>query len=160
MFKFETERIIETPVRVVWEVVSDVVGYADAAPGLSRAEIVAGSGEGMQRRCYDASGRGWSETCTLWDEEGHRYAFEVDTATYPFPLNPLIKRFEGTWSVEPAAGATRIIMRFVAEPRYGVLGQTALWLLGRRFKRETEGIFDNWEKTIRVRLQIHAHEAK
>jgi len=80
MLTLETARIVEAPTDIVWDVVSDVTGYADAVPGLSRAEVVAGSGEGMQRRCYDAGGRGWSETCTLW-EEGHRYAFKVDTST-------------------------------------------------------------------------------
>lgn len=81
---------VEAPQEAAWEVVSDVAGFGDVAPNLSRAEVLEGTGEGMQRRCYDKGGRGWDEVCTLW-EEGRRYEMRVRTETYPFPLRQMFR---------------------------------------------------------------------
>ena len=71
-------RIVPLEPEVAWQVMIDHEGYADVAYNLSKVEVVSGRGLGMCRRCYDTSGRGWGETCTLW-EEGRAYAFSVDT---------------------------------------------------------------------------------
>jgi ribosome-associated toxin RatA of RatAB toxin-antitoxin module len=102
-------RSVQASPDVAWEVVSDVGGFGDVAPNLSRAEVLEGQGQGMVRRCYDARGRGWSEDCTLW-EEGHRYEMRVRTETYPFPLRQLFRDFRGTWEVEPSAEGTLVSM--------------------------------------------------
>lgn len=41
-------RPVAGPVEVAWEVVSDMAAFGDAAPGLSKAEVVEGHGEGME----------------------------------------------------------------------------------------------------------------
>lgn len=93
-------RAVSAPAAVAWEVVSDMSAFGEAAPGLSRTEVVSGAGEGMRRRCYDARGRGWDEVCTVWDE-GRRYSMRVKTETYPFPLRQMFRGFAGAWAVEP-----------------------------------------------------------
>lgn len=138
-----------------WAVVSDVVGYAEHAPSLSRAEVVEGAGEGMVRRCYDGRGRGWSETCTLW-EAGRSYRMQVDTSTYPFPLRQLIREFEGTWSVTPDGGGARVEMRFDAQPRLGPVGRLALRAIRRRGMRECEATLDGFERAMAERRRVAA----
>lgn len=76
---------VDAPVSAVWPLLTDHDLYGRLAPNLSRVEVVHGDGDGMQRRCYNTGGRGWNETCTLWDD-GHEFAVEVDTADYPYPL--------------------------------------------------------------------------
>ena len=142
---FETERFVAVPVARAWAVVADVVGYADAAPNLTRAVIEAGEGLGMRRRCWDTAGRTWTEQCVLY-EEGRRYAMAVDSADYPFPMRAM----EGTWSVEPAGSGTLIRMRFEYEPQGGALGRLAMRALRPQFRRLTETLFDNWATQMGV----------
>jgi hypothetical protein len=85
---FETSRFVAAPRQRVWEVVGDVAGIATHAPGLSKSEVMAGEAEGMIRRCYNRAGKGWNETCTVW-QPGHRYTMEVDTSDYPYPLRAM-----------------------------------------------------------------------
>ncbi len=142
---FEIERLVDAPVTKAWPVVSDVVGYADVAPNLSRAEVVSGEGQGMVRRCYDTKGKGWNETCSLW-EEGYRYQMVVDTAApdYPYPM----KAMQGAWSVEPAGDATRIRMRFEYTLKGGPLGKLMGFLMRPVFAKVCNELLDNWEKKI------------
>jgi hypothetical protein len=138
------ERTIAAPAAATWEAVADVAAYAQAASSLSRVEV-SGSGEGLRRRCYNARGQSWDERCTLW-EEGRRYRMEVDTTSYPAPLRQLLRSFSGTWSVEPAAGGSRVMVAFDAVPRLGPLGRTVVRLMGRRARNELEGILDTYER--------------
>ena len=145
MAVYEVRREVAAPPADVWRTVRDVVGYAEVAPNLSRAEIVAGSGEGMIRRCTNTRGGSWSERCTLWDEDARRYRFDVDTSNYPYPF----ARMAGTWSVENAPRGAAIGMRFEYEPKYGVLGRLADKLvIRRRFASISERLLDNWEQAI------------
>ena len=149
-------RHVDAPAEVVWPVVADHVGYADAAPNLSKVEVLEGRGLGMRRRCHDARGRGWSETCTLW-EEGSRYRFEVDTAApdYPYPLDSL----SGTWAVEPAGGGSVVSMRFDFEPRYGLLGRALAFAIRPEIRYTVRRLFDNWEREIARRHGVYRPEA-
>ena len=142
------ERTIAAPVTAVWEAVSDVSGYADAAPSLSRVEV-SGSGEQLGRRCYNARGQSWDERCTLW-QEGRRFRMEVDVRTYPAPLRQLLRSFSGTWSVDEAAGGARLTMAFEAVPRFGALGRGVLRLMGRRARAELDEILDTYERAART----------
>ncbi len=98
----------------------------------------------MRRRCFDHRGRGWSETCTLW-EEGRRYSMQADTADYPYPL----KKMQGTWAVEDIPGGTLIKMRFEYEPKYGLIGKIMDRLVIRRaFQDLCAKLLINWEERI------------
>jgi ribosome-associated toxin RatA of RatAB toxin-antitoxin module len=136
----EFERTVSAPRERVWAVMSDHEGFGEAAPNLSRVEVTEGDGLGMKRRCYDAKGRGWAETCTLW-EEGRSYAFEVDTSDYPYPFS----RMAGTWGAEPAATGTRITMRYEYELRRSVLGKLIDPIVRLSFRRACARILDRWE---------------
>jgi ribosome-associated toxin RatA of RatAB toxin-antitoxin module len=123
------DRVVQARPDLVWAVVADVALYAQLATGLSHVEILEGDGQGLRRRCYDTRGRGWNETCTVW-EPGRRFQMRVDTASYPFPLRLLLRSFQGTWSVDPAPEGARITVGFDAEPRLGPLGRLALRAMG------------------------------
>jgi ribosome-associated toxin RatA of RatAB toxin-antitoxin module len=138
--QIEFERTVNAPRERVWAVISDHEGFGEAAPSLSHVEVVEGEGFGMRRRCYNAKGRGWSETCTLW-EDGHRYAFEVDTSDYPYPFS----RMAGTWGAEPAATGTRITMLYEYEYRRPILGRLLDPFVRLSFRRVCERILDRWE---------------
>jgi Polyketide cyclase / dehydrase and lipid transport len=148
MPSFVADRVVQTPANLVWAVVADLAGYARIAPGLSHVEILGGDREGLRRRCYDARGRGWNEVCTLW-EPGHRYQMRVDTTSYPFPLRQLLRAFQGTWSVDPVPGGTRITVRFDAQPRLGLLGRLALRTMGGKAHRDLTQLLNNYEQVIR-----------
>ena len=57
MHRFAMERCVEAPADLVWAVISDVVGYAEVAPNLSRAEILEGEGSaaGLQECPFSCS---------------------------------------------------------------------------------------------------------
>ncbi len=146
MSVFEASRAIAAPRARVWEAVSDVLGYAEVAPNISRVEHVSGSGEGMVRRCYDKAGRGWGEVCDLW-QEGQVYSMRVDTSApdYPYPFMAL----RGTWRVVDDPADARIEMRFEYRMKWGLLGRLmAGLLLEPQFKRVCRELLDNWERAI------------
>ena len=149
MPSFVADRVVAAPADLAWAVVADLAGYARIAPGLSHVEILGGDGQGLRRRCYDTRGRGWNETCTLW-EPGHRFQMRVDTASYPFPLRQLLRGFQGTWSVDAVPGGTRITVQFDAEPRLGLLGRLALRAMGGKADRDLSQLLDNYEQAIRT----------
>jgi hypothetical protein len=142
--RFKFRRSIAASCEQVWPVIADHEGYADVADNLSRVEVVAGQGLGMARRCYDNKGRGWNETCVLWDE-GRTYSFEVDTSDYPFPL----REVRGTWGVEPADGGSVITMTFDIVAQYGAPGRLVMGLALRlMFSSLCERLLDKWQARI------------
>jgi ribosome-associated toxin RatA of RatAB toxin-antitoxin module len=150
MPSFVADRVVQAPADLVWAVVADVAGYAEVAPGLSHVEFLEGDGQGLRRRCYDVRGRGWNETCTLW-EPGHRYRMQVDTASYPFPLRQLLRSFQGSWSVDPVPEGALITVGFHAEPRLGPLGRLAMRAMGGKADRDLTQLLDNYEHAIGAR---------
>ena len=148
MKSLEFSRQMKAPTAIAWAVVSDVAGFGDVAPNLSRAEVLSGAGEGMQRRCYDSRGRGWDEDCTLW-EEGRRYEMRVRTETYPFMLRQMFRGFRGRWEVEPAEEGALVRMGYEVEPSR--LGEVLWFAIGRVFERQCERLLDNWQLEIEAR---------
>lgn len=141
---FKIERLIDAPADVVWSIISDVEGYAEIAPNLSKAKIVSGEGAGMQRQCWDTRGGTWREDCVLW-EEGHRYSMVVDTSDYPYPFT----KMQGTWGMEEQSNGVLVTMQFDYQPKYGPLG----WLMDQfyikpAFRRICKKLMDNWEAEI------------
>lgn len=147
MPQLKFERLVHAPTDTVWQVISDVVGYAEVAPNLSKAEIVSGHGEGMRRRCWDTRGGTWTEQCVLW-EEGRRYSMVVDTSDYPYPFSQL----QGTWGLEERPDGVLITMRFDAVPKYGPIGWLMAQVMKPAFRRVGEQLLDNWAEQISARL--------
>ena len=143
MSVFEISRQVHAPRRLVWPVIADVEHYADFAPNLSSAHVVEGSGLGMTRSCSNLDGQPWKEECVLW-EEGHRYAFRVDTSDYPYPL----RKMQGTWTVEEAGESSVVSMRFEYEMKFGLIGRAIAPFLRPVFKRTCVELLDNWERKI------------
>lgn len=109
----QASRMVAAAPERVWPLVSDHRLYGRLAPNLASVEVLSQPGQPLRRRCVDRAGRSWEETCTLWDG-GYRFAVEVDTTGYPYPLT----RLRGLWQVDPAPAGSRITMRFAyrAEP--------------------------------------------
>ena len=141
----EVERPVSAEPERTWAVVGDVAGYADHVRGLSESIVVAGTGPDQLRRCTDTRGRSWDEACVAY-EPGRLVSMQVDVSSYPIDLRLMLRAFEGTWEVEPAAEGSTIRMRFKAEPRRG-LG----WMVKRlavRSLAELEAILDSYEAAL------------
>ncbi len=157
MAQMQVERRVAAPKSMVWSVVSDVADYARVAPNLSKVEILAGTGRGMRRRCYDLKGRGWNERCILW-EDNRVFSFEVDTKApdYPYPFLKL----QGTWEVAEIPGepnSSLIRMTFDSQLKYGIFGRWILDpLMKPAFVKICEELFDNWENLIQQAVQAQA----
>ena len=138
------ERIVQAPHWEVWKHISDVGNYEHVTgPGISRVDILEGSGEGMIRECADPQGNSWEEVCTIW-EEGHRFKFEVNTQRedYAYPL----KSLSGTWSVEELGPTTsKMVMQFDFEFTNPFLSGFFLpWAL-KQAREDMDYIMDNWQ---------------
>lgn len=112
----KSSRTIDAPLSIVWKIISDLNTYHQHTDTLSETIVISGEGRGATRRCVDASGSTWEETCTVWEPE-QRYVVEVDVSTYPTKYRMLFRTFKGTWTVEPADGGTRATIRVEAELR-------------------------------------------
>lgn len=112
----EASRVIHAPLSLVWGIVSDLDSYHQHTEILTETTVISGESQGAVRRCVDASGNDWLETCTTWDEE-RRYVMDVDVSTYPARYRMLFRSFKGTWSVEPDDDRTRVTIRFEADLR-------------------------------------------
>ncbi len=141
--RIDVEHPVAAPASSVWPLLTDHELYGRLAPNLSRVEVLDGEGEGMRRRCTDTRGRGWDETCTMW-EEGHAFAVEVDTSDYPYPLTTM----RGRWAVEPRGAGSVISMRFEFTPRAGLVGGVfAIAMLG-AFRPVLHRIVRGWERQL------------
>ena len=140
---FEAERYVHTTRERAWEVVSDVANLGDHAPNLSKTEVLDGAGEGMVRRCYNKSGSGWNERCTLW-QPGYRYMMEVDTSDYPYPLS----KMRGTWEVKERSGGALIHLRYDYEMKHGPVGAVLAALMRPVFARACQKMLDSYERGI------------
>jgi ribosome-associated toxin RatA of RatAB toxin-antitoxin module len=150
MTQITTSRSVDVPAAVAWDVVTDHELYGEVAPNLSSVAVVHGEGEGMVRRCVDADGNEWTETCTRWDE-GRGFAVAVDVAESPFHRR-LFTRFEGEWRVEERPGGALVTIEFDFDPRFGPLGVLVSWYVEYRARTLVEAILEAWaaEMTSRV----------
>ncbi|MCP4327376.1 MAG: SRPBCC family protein [Alphaproteobacteria bacterium] len=132
----------------VWQVMRDQKCYADVADNLSKAEIIAGQGEGMVRQCTDTAGRSWRETCSRW-EEGQGFAFRVHTeaADYPYP----IARMTGEWTLSPTKRGTRISMTFGIQAKSGFTGRLIFNVMAASFPRICDRLLRNWTRVMEDR---------
>lgn len=149
MPRITRERTIDAPVAVVWDVVVDHELYGDVAPNLSTVEVVEGEAAGMVRRCVDADGNEWTESCTRW-EDGRAFAVAVDVEDSDFHRR-LFTRFEGEWRVTEGPEGVVVTVAFDFDPRYGPLGVLVSKYLAYRAPPVVERIFDGWEAEIAAR---------
>jgi carbon monoxide dehydrogenase subunit G len=146
----ERRRRIEAPPDLVWDVMTDPDVYARVAPNLASVEIVSGDGEGMVRRCVDADGNVWTESCTRW-ADGHEFAVAVDVADSDFHRR-LFTRFEGRWALSTDGDGGVVTVAFEYDPRYGPLGTLVSKYVAYRAPPLIEAIFDGWEAEVEARL--------
>jgi ribosome-associated toxin RatA of RatAB toxin-antitoxin module len=148
MYTMTIDRIVNAPANIVWDVISDIERYADYAPNLSKA-VKTSSGITPTRTCWDTNGGTWNEACVLWDE-GHEYAFIVDTSSYPYPYAYV----KGTWGLETVSDGVRVYMHFAYAPEQGgVLGWLVHLSTKRLFQPIVDELMDNWESEIMSRTQ-------
>lgn len=146
----EYERKINAPADVVWAVMSDVANYHQYATNLSRIDML--DNDTRARRCYDNKGKGWNESCVLWQAQ-HVYSYVVDTSVpdYPYPL----KSLQGTWRMEPQADGVLVKMQFEVTPQ-ALMGKMMLWVGARSFQKGMVDLMDQWEAEMlkRAALQV------
>lgn len=147
----EVARDSDLPVEAIWPIVADLDGYAAHVPTLSSTRVIDGARDGARRRCVDARGRDWEETCVLW-EQGRRYTVEVDVSTYPPDLRAVFRSFRGTWDVVPRPdGGSTIRIRFDGDVRGGRAGAALVKRMAARATRDLEATLDSYERTARDR---------
>lgn len=106
-------------------------------------ELTTTNGPDLARRCTDRKNRGWSESCTLWDD-GRRFAVAVDT-DYPYPLQTM----RGSWSVDTLAPArSRLGMTFVLQPRPGLRSLLFVWAMHAAFPIAHRRILRGWTDAL------------
>jgi len=131
---------VDAPAERAWAVVTDHELYGRLAPNLGRVEVTTTNGPDLARRCTNRRGRGWRESCTLWDD-GRRFAVAVDTSDYPYPLQVM----KGSWSVDPIAAArSRLGMTFLFQPRPGLRGRLFVWVMHAAFPVVLPRILRGW----------------
>lgn len=142
--RIHVEHVIDAASDHVWPLLTDHDLYGRLAPNLSRVEVLGGAGVGMQRRCYDTLGRGWSERCVLWDE-GSRFAVDVDTSDYPYPLDVM----RGSWGVERLGTDRSIVtMDFELVPRRGLAGALFVIVMLAGFRPVLTRIVRGWQRSL------------
>lgn len=127
----------------VWPLLTDHDLYGRLAPNLTKVEVISAPGQTLRRRCTSGSGQGWEETCTLWDE-GHRFAVEVDTSDYPYPLAEM----HGLWQVDPGPAGSSATMRFGFRAKPTVAGGLFALAAGPVFKMVLNRIFKGWQSEL------------
>jgi len=155
MYTLNTERLIQAPADIIWDVISDVERYADYASNLSKA-IKTSDGQTPTRRCYDTQGRSWDEACVLW-KEGEVYSYVVDTSApdYPYPFSQL----KGTWGIKQQANGNCVWMRFDYTPKPPlILGWLVHKSVQRMFGSVVDDLMGNWAAEIMKRTGQRKHQ--
>lgn len=131
--------VLDQPVDVVWNIVSDLRQSANYVPGVERVEIQGAQSEGVgaRRRVYKTDGPWLDETVSQWREgegislrlhHGELAPFPFIEASFDYRLQPL------------SASATAVHLSLGYRPRYGVLG----------------ALLNSWFVTARVEQEVMA----
>ncbi len=139
----ESTRVFAAPPARVWPLLTDHELYGRLAPNLTTVEVISAAGEPLRRRCTNTAGDGWEETCTLW-EDGPRFAVDVDTGHYPYPI--LLMR--GLWQVDPHPAGSRVTMRFVYRAQPSVTGGLFAIVFRLLFTLALDRIFRGWRTRL------------
>lgn len=137
----EASRRLPVPPHRIWPLLADHQLYGRLAPNLSDVEVISQPGETLRRRCTSTNGQQWQETCTLWDE-GRRFAVEVDTSDYPYPITVM----RGLWQVDPHPQGSTITMRFALQATPTIRGGLFVLFMRLMFGPALARIFNGWER--------------
>jgi ribosome-associated toxin RatA of RatAB toxin-antitoxin module len=140
----EVRAHVAAPASAMWEVITDHELYGRLAPNLGGVQATGPNGPALTRTCSNRAGEEWHETCTLWDP-GHRFAIEVDTSDYPYPLQAML----GEWSVQPAGEGAEVSMRFAFRPRSGVRAGAFALVMQAAFPLVLRRILRGWRHEAR-----------
>ncbi|MDH3647156.1 MAG: CBS domain-containing protein [Gammaproteobacteria bacterium] len=139
------QRKIKAHADVVWRVISDLSGFADVSPHVSKVEMLGGEKETARRRLHSPNGYSWTEHCVSWDE-GKSYAMEVDSSDGVYPFKKMHRRFE----LEEQPDGVVLRMHYKYRPKYGIFGRIADALFLHRKRRNLyEELLNNWIARIR-----------
>lgn len=150
MARLSMDRLVDAPVAVAWDVITDHELYAEVAPNLSTVEVVEGEKDGMIRRCVDTNDNEWTESCSRWDD-GRGFAVEVDVDRSDFHRR-LFTRFEGEWRLSERPDGVLITITFEFDPKYGPFGVLVTRFFEYKAPAILNQIFDRWEAEIRSRI--------
>lgn len=148
----EHSATIDAPLSLVWEIISDLDSYHKHTTTLTETTVIFGEHQGATRRCVDATGNAWEETCIVW-EPHHRYVMDVDVSTYPAKYRMLFRTLTGTWKVEPVQGQTRVTLRFDAELRRFPGLAMLTDKLADRSRSDVKAILDSYARVAESRVR-------
>ncbi|MCG8379219.1 MAG: CBS domain-containing protein [Proteobacteria bacterium] len=117
MAVYEISRNIKAHTDVIWNVLSNHDAFTEIAPDIIKVETVSGEKAGMIRRLHHKSGKVWEEKCTAW-EDNHYYTMEVDTTSYPLPVNKMTR----TCSMKEGQKNTKVTISYKYKPKYRFFG--------------------------------------
>lgn len=117
MLNLEVDKRVKGDPENIWEILTDIESFAEAAPNVIRVENISGDGLGMVRRIHHNSGRSWEETCKDWQAQS-RFTMQVNTEDYPLPVTNLRR----ITSMEQIQNSVVIKIRYEYTPKYGPLG--------------------------------------
>jgi ribosome-associated toxin RatA of RatAB toxin-antitoxin module len=135
---------IAAPASTMWAIITDHELYGRLAPNLGAVRATARNGPELTRTCTNRAGESWDETCTRWDP-GHRFAVEVDTAHYPYPLQTMM----GEWAVRPSGDGAEVSMRFAYQPRGGIRAAAFAAVMHAAFPLVLQRIVRGWRREAR-----------
>jgi hypothetical protein len=101
----------------------------------------------LRRRCTSTGGAAWEETCTLWDD-GRRFAVEVDTTDYPYPLAVM----RGLWQVDRHSGGSLVTMRFAYQAEPSIAGGLFAMAFRLLYRPVLARIFTGWQANLDHRV--------
>lgn len=139
----EASTVVAAAPHRVWPLLTDHDLYGRLAPNLSTVQVISEPGAPLRRRCTSTGGDNWEETCTLWDD-GRRFAVEVDTSNYPYPLTTM----RGLWQVDPHPAGSAITMRFAYQPDRTIRGGLFAIVFRPLFPPVLARIFHGWRHRL------------
>ncbi|MCG8379215.1 MAG: CBS domain-containing protein [Proteobacteria bacterium] len=117
MLSLEIDKRVKGDPKRIWEILTDIEYFAEAAPNIIRIEHISGEGVGMIRRVHHNSGRSWEEICKDWKTESH-FKMQVNSDDYPLPVTNMsriiiMEKMKNSWAIK---------IRYDYTPKYGPFG--------------------------------------
>ena len=151
MAELELQRSVKAKPEEVWAVIADVAGFAEAAPGLRRVEMLDSEDGTPRRRCENDRNAAWTERCVDW-QDGEQYTMESESVDDGLPFSHM----RATYAVVPRSHDVLVTLRYVYRPRFWLFGGIADALFIRKsLERFAHGLMDNWIERVRDRQRSY-----